>query len=125
MSVAFGATTRRAEIARPSRRVVAPAAAPPREGVSMRRSYVAAATLSLAPWVLAGSLLLGEGASVAAQDTSPAPVGVSRVTGVGLASADSQEDAGGGEIAPPAMPSAGVGSGIAAVFAFRERLKNR
>jgi len=109
----------------------------------MRRSYVAAATLSLAPWVLAGSLLLGEGASVAAQDTSPAPVGVSRATGAGLASADSQEDAGGGEIAPPAMPSAGVGSGIAAggtgslslgalvgagiaaVFAFRERLKNR
>ena len=107
----------------------------------MRRSYVAAATLSLAPWVLAGSLLLGEGASVAAQDASPAPVAVSRATAD--ASADSQEDAGGGESAPPAMPSAGVGSGIAAggtgplslgalvgagvaaVFAFRERLKNR
>jgi len=107
----------------------------------MRRSYVAAATLSLAPWALAGSLLLGDGASVAAQDASPAPVAASRA--MADASADSQEDAGGGESPPPAVPLAGVGSGIAAggtgplslgalvgagaaaVFAFRERLKNR
>jgi hypothetical protein len=107
----------------------------------MRRSHVAAATLGLAPWILVGSLLLGEGASVAAQDASPAPVAASRATAD--ASAESQEDVGGGESALPAMPSAGVGSGIAAggtgplslgalvgagvaaVFALRERPKNR
>jgi hypothetical protein len=43
------------------------AAAPPREGVPMRRSYVATALHSLAPWVMAGSLLLGHGETVAAQ----------------------------------------------------------
>jgi hypothetical protein len=58
----------------------------------MRRSHVAAATLGLAPWILVGSLLLGEGASVAAQDASPAPVAASRATAD--ASAESQEDVG-------------------------------
>ena len=107
----------------------------------MRRSHVAAATLSLVPWVLAGSLLLGEDASVVAQDASPAPVAASRAAAD--ASAEPQEEAGGGESALPAMPSAGVGSGlaaggtgplslgalvgagVAAVFALRERPKNR
>ena len=34
----------------------------------MRRPHVAAATLSLALWVVAGSLFLGEAAPVSAQD---------------------------------------------------------
>jgi hypothetical protein len=107
----------------------------------MRQSHVAAATLSLAAWVLAGSLLLGEGAPVSAQDATPAPVEVSTETTE--ASAEPQTEAVGGESAPSAMPSAGVGSGlaagatgplslgalvgagVAAVFALRERLKNR
>ena len=107
----------------------------------MRRSHVAAATLSLAPWVLAGSLFLGEGAPVSAQDATPAPVEVSMETTE--ASAESRTEVVGGESAPSAMPSAGVGSGlaaggtgplslgalvgagVAAVFALRERFKNR
>ena len=107
----------------------------------MRRSHVAAVTLSLAPWVLAGSLLLGEAAPVSAQDASPVPVAISTATTD--ASAESQGDAVGGESGPSAVPSAGVGSslaaggtgplslgalvgaGVAAVFALRERLKNR
>jgi hypothetical protein len=107
----------------------------------MRRSHVAAAMLSLASWVLAGSMLLGEPAPVSAQDASPAPVVVSTPTTD--ASVESQADAIGGESGPSAMPSAGVGSGfaaggtgplslgalvgagVAAVFALRERLKNR
>jgi hypothetical protein len=107
----------------------------------MRRSHVAAIMLSLAPWVLAGSMLLGEAAPVSAQDASPVPIAVSTVT-TG-ASAESQGDAIGGESGPSAVPSAGVGSGltaggtgplslgalvgagVATVFALRERLKNR
>lgn len=107
----------------------------------MRHSHVAAASLSLAPWVLAGSLLLGEGAPVSAQDATPAPLELSTETTE--ASAESQAEAVGGESAPSAMPSAGVGggfaaggtgplslgalvgAGVAAIFALRERLKNR
>jgi hypothetical protein len=107
----------------------------------MRRSHMAAATLSLAPWVLAGALLVGEAAPVSAQDASPVPVAVSTATTD--ASEESQVDAVGGESGPSAMPSAGVGSGfaaggtgplslgalvgagVAAIFALRERLKNR
>ena len=107
----------------------------------MRRSHVAAASLSLATWVLAGSLLLGEGAPVSAQDATPAPVEISTATMAAYAAP--QADAVGGGSPPSAMPSAGVGSGfaaggtgplslgalvgagVAAVFALRERLKNR
>ena len=107
----------------------------------MRRSHVAAAALSLAPWVLAGSLLLGEGAPVSAQDATPAAVEVS--TGTGEAFTEPQANAVGGESGPSAMPSAGVGSGlttggggplslgalvgagVAAIFALRERLRRR
>lgn len=107
----------------------------------MRRSHVAAATVSLAPWVLAGSLLLGGDGPVSAQDATPVPVEVSTETAE--ASAERQTEAVGGESAPSAMPSAGVGSGlaaggtgplslgalvgagVAAIFALRERLKNR
>ena len=107
----------------------------------MRRSRVAGATLSLAPWVLAGSLLLGEGAPVSAQDATPAPLEVSTVTTE--ASAQPRAEAVGGQGAPSAVPSAGVGSGlaaggtgplslgalvgagVAAMFALRERFKNR
>ena len=107
----------------------------------MRRSHVAAVALSLAPWVLVGSLLLGEGAPVSAQDATPAPVEVSTETTE--VSAEPRAEAVGGESAPSAMPSAGVGSGlaaggtgplslgalvgagVAAIFALRERLKNR
>ena len=79
----------------------------------MRHSHVAAASLSLAPWVLAGSLLLGEGAPVSAQDATPAPLEVSTETRE--ASAESQAEAVGGESAPSAMPSAGVGGGFTLV----------
>jgi hypothetical protein len=100
----------------------------------MRRSDVAAATLSLAPWVLAGSLLLGEGASVSAQDATPAPVEITTETAD--SSAETGAEAVGGESAPSAMPAAAggtgplslgalVGAGLAAIFALRERLKNR
>jgi hypothetical protein len=107
----------------------------------MRRSHVAAATLSLAPWVLAGSLLLGDGAPVSAQDATPAPVEVTTETLT--AGSPRTREAVGGESAPAAMPSAGVGTGLAAggtgplslgalvgagvasIFALRERLKNR
>ena len=50
----------------------------------MHRSHAAAAMLSLAPWVLAGSLLLGEGAPVSAQDATPAPVEVTTETTDGV-----------------------------------------
>ena len=107
----------------------------------MRRSHVAAATLSLAPWVLAGSLLLGEGTPVSAQDATPAAVEV--VTETAEASPEPQAEGVGGDSGPSAMPSAGVGSGlttggsgplslgalvgagVAAIFALRERLRNR
>jgi hypothetical protein len=105
----------------------------------MHRSHLAAVALSLAPWVLAGSLLLGEAAPVSAQDASPAPVVISTATTD--MPTESQADAVSGESGPSAMPSAGVGSGlatggtgplslgalvgagVAAVFAFRERLR--
>ena len=105
----------------------------------MRRSHVAAATLSLTPWVLAGLLLLSEGTPVSAQDATPAPVGVTTETPE--ASGEPPAEAVGGDSAPSAMPSAGVGSGlaaggtgplslgalvgagVAAIFALRERLK--
>lgn len=106
----------------------------------MRRSHVAAATLSLAPWVLAGTILLGDGAPVSAQDATPAPVEISTETTE--ASAEPRAEAVGGESRPSTMPAAGVGSGlaggtgplslgalvgagVAAIFALRERLKNR
>ena len=105
----------------------------------MRRAHVAAATLSLTPWILAGSLLLGTGAPVSAQDATPAAIEVSAETTV----VSAEPQAPGGESGPSAMPSAGVGSsltaggggalslgalvgaGVAAVFALRDRLKNR
>jgi hypothetical protein len=105
----------------------------------MRRSHVAAATFSLVLWVVAGSMLLGQGAPVSAQDATPAAVEVS--TESTDVSAEPQAEAVGGESAPSAVPSAGVGSGlatggtgplslgalvgagVAAIFALRERLK--
>jgi hypothetical protein len=107
----------------------------------MRRSHMAATTLGLAPWVLAGSLFLGGDAAVSAQAATPAPVEVTTETP--SASAAPQADPVGGETAPSAMPSAGVGpglasggtgplslgalvgAGVAAIFALRERFKNR
>ena len=107
----------------------------------MRRSHVAAATLGFVPWILAGSLLLGEGAPVSARDATPVPVEVTTETPT--ASAKSRVEAVGGGSALLAMPSAGVGTGlaaggtgplslgalvgagVAAVFALRERIKNR
>ena len=107
----------------------------------MRRSHVAAATLSLAPWVLAGSLLLGDGTPVSAQDATPAPVEVSTETTD--ATAEPLAEDAGSQSAPSTMPSAGVGpglaaggsgplslgalvgAGVAAIFALRERLRNR
>ena len=107
----------------------------------MRRSHMAAATLGLASWVLAGSLFLGEDVAVSAQDATSAPVEVTMETPT--ASAEPRADAVDGESAPSAMPSAGVGpgfasggtgplslgalvgAGVAAIFALRERFKNR
>ena len=107
----------------------------------MRRSHLAAATLSFAPWVLIGSLLLSWGAPVSAQDATPAPVEISMETTE--ASAEPRTEAVGAESGPSAIPTAGVGSGlaaggtgpfslgalvgagVAAAFALRERLKNR
>jgi hypothetical protein len=107
----------------------------------MRRSHVTAATLSLAAWLLAGSLFLGEGTPVSAQDATPAPVEITTETPT--ASPNPPTEAVGGGNAPSTMPSAGVGpglaaggtgplslgalvgAGVAAIFAIRERLKNR
>jgi hypothetical protein len=107
----------------------------------MRQLHVAAATLSLAASLLAGALFLAEGAPVSAQDATPAPIEVTTETST--ASPEPSAQAVGGENAPSAMPSAGVGPGlaaggtgplslgalvgasVAAVFALRERLKNR
>jgi hypothetical protein len=107
----------------------------------MRRSHLAAVTLGLTLWILAASLFLREDAAVSAQDATPAPVAVTTETPT--TSAAAQADAIGGESAPSAMPSAGVGpelasggtgplslgalvgAGVAAVFALRERFKNR
>ena len=106
----------------------------------MRRSPVAAATLGLAPWVLAGALALGDDAAVSAQDATPAPVEVTTETPPPSAEPAAVPVA--GESAPAAMPSAGVGpglasggtaplslgalvgAGVAAIFALRERFKN-
>jgi hypothetical protein len=97
--------------------------------------------LVAAPWVVAGALLLGMGEPASAQDATPAPVEVGQ--GTTDASTEPQAEAVGSESAPSAMPSAGVGSGlatggsgplslgalvgagVAAIFALRERLKNR
>jgi hypothetical protein len=107
----------------------------------MRRSDLAAATLGLMPWMVAGSMLLSAPALVSAQDARPAPVAASTVTSD--ASAESQEDAVGGVSGSSIVPSAGIGSGlagggtgalslgalvgavVAAVVALRERLQNR
>jgi hypothetical protein len=107
----------------------------------MRRSHVAAATLSLAPWVLAASLCLGAGAPVSAQDATLPPFEVT--TGTLTVSVKPPRQAAGGGNGPSAMPAAGVaaaleadgtgplslgalvGAGVAAVYALRERFKNR
>jgi hypothetical protein len=107
----------------------------------MRRSHVAATTLSLALWALAGSLFLAEGAPVSAQDATPAPVQGTAETRT--ASPEPSAQAVGGENAPSAVPATGVGpglaaggtgplslgalvgAGVAAIFALRERLKSR
>ena len=107
----------------------------------MRRPHVAAAALSLAPWVVAGSLFLGEAPPLSAQDATPAPFEVSAETTE--ASEGSRTEAAGREPGASAMPSAGVGSGlatggsgplslgalvgagVAALFALRERIKSR
>ena len=105
----------------------------------MGRSHVTAATLTLAPWLLAGSLFLGEGTPVSAQDATPAPVEVT--TEAPTESPNPQTEAVGGGNMPSTMPSAGVGlatggtgplslgalvgAGVAASFALWERFKNR
>ena len=107
----------------------------------MRQRRRIVSGLAVAPWIVAGALLLGMGAPTSAQDATPAPVDITTETPT--ASADSQAEAVGGGNAPSAMPSAGigpglaaggtgplslgalVGAGVAAVFALRERLKNR
>ena len=107
----------------------------------MRRSHVVAAILCVAPWVLAGSLFLAEDTPVSAQDATPAPIEVT--TDPPTASMQRQAEAVGVGTAPSAMPSAGagpglasggtgplslgalVGAGVAAIFALRERFKNR
>ena len=87
----------------------------------MHRSPTAVATLSLALWILVGSLLLDEPASVSAQDASAAPVAISVATTD--ASAASLASAAGGT--PPLSLGALVGAGVAAVFALKERRENR
>ena len=107
----------------------------------MPRSLVSAAILSLVPLFLAVSLVLGEDASVSAQEATPPPVDVT--TERATASPEPRAGAIGGGSAASAMPSAGVGPGLAAggsgplslgalvgagvatVFALRERFKNR
>jgi hypothetical protein len=106
----------------------------------MPRSLVTAVILSFAPLFLAVSLVLGEDASVSAQEATPPPIDVT--TERATASPEPRAGAIGGGSAASAMPSAGVGPGLAAggsgplslgalvgagvatVFALRERFKN-
>jgi hypothetical protein len=105
------------------------------------RSLVSAAILSLVPLVLAISLVLGEDASVSAQGATPPLVDVTMERST--ASPEPRAGAMSGRSAAPAMPSAGVGpglatggsgpfslgalvgAGVATVYALRERFKNR
>ena len=107
----------------------------------MRRVSLIDLTSRFAPWVVAGALLLSAGSSISAQDATPTPVEISQET-IG-ASVEPPAGPVGGESAPSAMPSAGVGpglasggtgplslgalvgAGVAALFALRERIKNR
>lgn len=107
----------------------------------MPRSLVSVAILILVPVFLAVSLVLGEDASVSAQGATPPPVDVT--TERTMAAPEPRAGAIAGGSAASAMPSAGVGPGLAAsgsgpvslgalvgagvatVFALRERFKNR
>ena len=107
----------------------------------MPRSHVSSAMLSLVPLFLAVSLVLGEDASVSAQEATPPPVDVT--TERATASPEPRAGAISDGSAASAMPSAGVGPGLAAggsgplslgalvgagvatAFALRERFKNR
>jgi len=96
--------------------------------------------LSLFLLFLAVSLVVGEDASVSAQEATPPPMEVTMETTP--VTAEPRADDIGGESAPSAMPSAGVGpgfaggtgplslgalvgAGVAIVFALRERFKDR
>jgi hypothetical protein len=107
----------------------------------MPRSHVSSAMLSLFLLFLAVSLVVGEDASVSAQEATPPPMEVTMETTP--VTAEPRADDIGGESAPSAMPSAGigpgfagggtrplslgalVGAGVAIVFALRERFKDR
>ena len=97
--------------------------------------------LGIAPWVIAGALLLGTGTLAVAQDATPAPIEVASETTVTPAEGPvTMANAVGSGPAPSTVPAAGVGlaaggtgplslgalvgAGVAVVFALRERLKN-
>jgi hypothetical protein len=92
----------------------------------------------VAPWVVAGALLLAASAPVTAQDATPAPVEQAAEDG----GDDTSSNVGGGN-APSAVPATGAGPGlagggfgalaigatagaaVAAAAALRERLSKR
>ena len=107
----------------------------------MPRSLVSAAILSLVPLFLALSLVWGADASVSALEATQPDVDVTTERATG--SPEPRAGTIGGGSTASAMPSAGVGTGLAAsetaplslgalvgagvatVFALRERFKNR
>jgi hypothetical protein len=100
-------------------------------------------SLAIAPWVLAGALLLGGTAAVAAQDAAtPAPMTVAEeASAQGVATAAETPAAAGSAAAPSQVPRTGVGADatgggpmalgalagavIAAAAALRERFTRR
>jgi hypothetical protein len=100
-------------------------------------------SLAIAPWVLAGALLLGGGASVAAQDAAtPAPMTVTEESTEQPATAAAETPAAASSAAAPSqVPRTGVGADatgggpmalgalagavIAAAAALRERFARR
>lgn len=110
----------------------------------MRQSGTIVPGLRLLPWAIAGVMLLGTGTPSTAQEATPAPTELGTDTTITPAELPgATTDGVGNRSEPSTMPSAGVGTGlaaggtaplslgalvgagVAAVFALRERFKNR
>ena len=107
----------------------------------MRQPRKTAARLRLAPWAVAGAVILGTIASISAQDATPAPVAVEPRGHEFARELPATASGTEGQSAPSAMPATGVGlatggtvpmaldgmvgASVAAVVALRERFKER
>ena len=110
----------------------------------MRQSGTIVPGIRLLPWAIVGVMLLGTDTPSTAQEATPAPTELGMETTVTPAELpEATKDEVGSGNPPSTMPSAGVGpgfaaggtaplslgalvgAGVAAVFALRERFKNR